>query len=128
MDLPCGRPSAAQIFCCLAYVVAQIGASWILSRTQLGLAERLMIALLPIAAGAGYIWAMVVDMRRMDELQQRIWLEGIGIAFAGAIVLLFSEPVLKRAGFFVPLTGEKVAGAMLILATLGLVFSARRYR
>lgn len=127
MDLPCGRPSAAQIWWTLAFAVSLIAGRWTLDHFALGFPERLFIALVPIGAGVGCMWAMVADMRQMDELQRRIWLEAIGVAFIGTLVFLFSEPVLRRAGFLV-LTNDKVLGVMLILAMLGLGLSARRYQ
>lgn len=128
MYLPCGRRSAAPIAWALAFAGALIGGLLSLRHWQLGLLERLGIVALTLAAAVGYIWAVVSDMRRMDELQQRIWLEAVSIAFASTVVVLFCEPVLRRAGFSALFTSDTVAMFMLLALVLGVMFSTRRYR
>lgn len=128
MYLPCGKPSLAQIVWTLIFVGSVIGGAVILRQWQLGLIARVIIVLVPLAAGGGCVWAIVGDMRRMDELQQRIWLEAVSLAFAATVVVLFCEPVFRRAGFVVPLTNDIVSASMMILLVLAMLFSARRYR
>lgn len=128
MYLPCGKPSVAQIVWSLVFVGTVIGATVILRNWQLGLIARVIIVLVPLVAGGGCVWAIVGDMRRMDELQQRIWLEAVSLAFAATVVVLFCEPVFRRAGFSGLLTFEIVPAFMMILLVLAMLFSTRRYR
>lgn len=128
MYLPCGRPSIAQTLWILAFSATLIGGVLALRLWDLGLVERCAIVLVPLATGIGYIRAMVADMRRMDELQQRIWLEAVGIAFAAGMFLLLIEPVLNRAGLREHLTGARIAAIMLLLVLGAEVVIARRYR
>jgi len=128
MYMSCGRPSAAQVAWALGFAGALIGSLLILRHWQLGLLERLGLVALPVIAGVGYVWAVVADMRRMDELQQRIWLEAVSIAFASTMVLLFCEPVLRRAGFSALFTSDTIAMFSLLALVLALMFSTRRYR
>lgn len=50
---------------------------------------RYAVALLPVIPGALVVVAAVRFHRRIDELQQRIALEAIALAFAGTAVITF---------------------------------------
>jgi len=126
MSFSCGRPSVAQILWSVGFAVSLIGGVWTLKRYELGIVERSIIALLPLVTGGGYIWAMVTGMRRLDELQRRIWLEAVSLAFACTLVILFCEPVLRKAGLAVSV--DLLAPTMAMLMVLAKWFFERRYR
>lgn len=60
---------------------------------------RAAIALTPMIPGVGICWAVVRNLRRMDELQLRINLEALAVAFAGTALLTFAYGFLERVGF-----------------------------
>jgi hypothetical protein len=83
-------------------------------------------ALLPMVPGAGVCWAVLRQLRRMDELQRRLQLEALACAFAGTALITFSYGFLENVGFprvsmftVWPLMGTLWIG--------GLYFCRRRY-
>ncbi|MGY8526241.1 hypothetical protein [Paracidovorax citrulli] len=60
---------------------------------------RAAIALTPMIPGVGICWAVVRNLRRMDELQLRINLEALAVAFAGTALLTFAYGFLEGVGF-----------------------------
>lgn len=62
-------------------------------------AWRVPLALAPVIPVAFALWAFVRFLGRMDELQRRIQLEALGIAFGGSGLLTFSYGFLEGVGF-----------------------------
>jgi hypothetical protein len=58
---------------------------------------RVVIALLPMAFFAWYLWTWTDGVRRMDELQRRIELEALGFAFPATLVFLMTIGLLDLA-------------------------------
>ena len=58
---------------------------------------RYAVALLPVVPGAFIVVAAVRFHRRIDELQQRITLEAIALAFAGTAVIAFTYGFVEEA-------------------------------
>ncbi|MEX3630073.1 MAG: hypothetical protein VB138_11965 [Burkholderia sp.] len=85
---------------------------------------RILVSLLPILPGLGIYWAIV---RRLDELQRRIELESLLIAFGGTALLTFSYGFLENVGF-PSLSLFVVWPVMGVLWVLSSVCVSRRYR
>jgi hypothetical protein len=60
---------------------------------------RVPLALAPMIPGIFVVVAVVRQMARMDELQRRMLLESLGIAFAGTAVITFGYGFLQNVGF-----------------------------
>lgn len=75
--------------------------SLVLLRHQqdLNLPLRIFITLLPMAPAGLMCWAIVRNMRRMDEMHLRIQFEALGFAFAASALLTFSYGFLENVGF-----------------------------
>lgn len=58
---------------------------------------RYVVALLPVVPGSLVVVATVRFHRRIDELQQRITLEAIALAFAGTAVITFIYGFVEEA-------------------------------
>ena len=58
---------------------------------------RLAAALLPVAPTAFALWAIAVGLRESDELQRRVHLEALAIAYPLAILLLMTLGLLELA-------------------------------
>ena len=58
---------------------------------------RYIVALLPVVPGAFIVIAAVRFHRRIDELQQRITLEAIALAFAATAVTTFTYGFVEEA-------------------------------
>lgn len=84
----------------LAYMVLLIVSIKVLqAMPDLAQSARALIALVPVLPGVGVCWAIVRNLRRMDELQQRIQLEAFAIAFAGTGLITFAYGFLEGIGF-----------------------------
>ncbi|WP_025098925.1 hypothetical protein [Burkholderia sp. A1] len=88
---------------------------------------RILASLLPILPGVGVCWAIVRRVRRLDELQRRIELESLSIAFGGTALLTFGYGFLENVGF-PSLSLFVVWPVMAVLWVLSSVFVSLRYR
>jgi hypothetical protein len=62
-----------------------------------------------------------------DELEQRIQLVGLGVAFLGTLMVTFSWGFLEGIGYE-RLSGFATFGVLVALYVAGLVVAQRRYR
>ena len=62
-------------------------------------ALRIVITLAPVLPAGLMCWAIVRNLRRMDEMHLRIQLEALGFAFAASALLTFSYGFLENVGF-----------------------------
>jgi hypothetical protein len=88
---------------------------------------RSLVALAPIIPAGLMCWAIVRNMRRMDEMHLRIQFEALGFAFAASALLTFSYGFLENVGApHIPWTCVwPVMGLMWIV---GLQIARRRYQ
>ena len=77
----------------LAYLVARA----VLEQPDLGQALRLSAALLPVPLFAMFLMRFVRSLREGDELERRIHLEALAIAFPLTILLLQTLGLMERA-------------------------------
>lgn len=59
---------------------------------------RLALAVLPAVPAAGIAWAVLRHVRRVDEYQRRILLEGLAVGFALAMIAAITLGLLSAAG------------------------------
>jgi hypothetical protein len=90
---------------------------------------RIALSLLPVPAFASFLGALVTRVRRMDELERRIHLEALAVAFPLGILLLMTLGLLQRV---VTLSMEDwsyrhVWGYFPLLYFIGLWLARRRY-
>lgn len=88
------------------------------------------IAALPVAAFTWFIVTVVRDIRKLDELQRRIQLEALAVAYPSAILLVFAVGFLERAGIVFPgFTNLRDVWPLTILPYwVGMALATRRYR
>ena len=109
----------------LAYVVAR----GVLEQPELPRALRLAAALLPVPLFAAFLVRFVRSLRGADELERRIHLEALAIAFPLTILLLQTLGLLERAvGLkFEDWSFGHVWAYLPLFYLIGLVVSRRRY-
>ena len=110
----------------LAYVLSVIISS-LLQGPSLGRASSIAIALIPVVVMCLMALAVVRQLRRLDELAQRIQLEALGLAFVASALITFSYGFLETQGF-PRLSMFYVWPLMGSLWALGCVLGVRRYR
>ena len=79
----------------LAYLAARLG----IKVAEPGSMPALVLALLPVPFFAAFVWAYVRKVRALDELQRRIQLEALALAFPIALLIVFTAGLLDLAGF-----------------------------
>ena len=107
------------------YSAAMIGARWML----LGVPAQLTLATLASAAFAWFIFAEIQLLRQLDELQKRIQLEALAIAFPLALLLLMMLGLLERITGLPKddLSYRHVWPIVALFYFVGMVFARRRY-
>lgn len=108
------------------YVVLLFGTAFIADR-GVGQEWRTVLAVLPAVPILFVIRAFVHFLRGTDELQRRIQLESLAIAFGGGAFLAVASGLLESAGI-VHLNPFWLYGAMMMLWLLALTVTSRRYR
>ena len=88
---------------------------------------KIAINLLPMLGALAAAWAIMRALWQMDELQRRIQLDAIAIAFLGTALITFGWGFAEGAGL-PPLRAFAVWPMMATLWAIGLVIAQRRYR
>lgn len=109
------------------YALVLVISLQMLSSDELGAAARVVISIAPVLPCLLLCWAVVRQMRRMDELQLRIQFEALGFAFAASALLTFSYGFLENVGL-PKLSLFVVWPLMAAMWMLGLLLASRRYR
>lgn len=108
------------------FFVFLFGAQWLLNQ-EIGEDYQVLIVLVPTIPAILLGLSIASAIAQLDELQRRIQLEGIGIAFGGSVIIMFGYASLVQVGFpevnwmFVPLL-------MLLLWGIGKLWTMWKYR
>lgn len=105
-------------------------ARFALEELQLAPGLRVAVALLPVLPTAVFLWLVITNIRGLDELQRRVHLEALAIAFPLAILLLWTLGLLQLA---IDLPAEDwsyrhVWVYLLLFYFIGLAIASRRYQ
>ncbi|VVP66289.1 hypothetical protein PS918_00338 [Pseudomonas fluorescens] len=93
----------------------------------LGTGLRIVITLLPVIPAALMCWAIVRQLRTLDEMHLRIQFEALGFAFAASALLTFSYGFLENVGF-PHISWTCVWPVMGLMWIIGLALARRRYQ
>ena len=88
---------------------------------------RIAISLAPVIPAGLMCWAIIRNLRRMDEMHLRIQFEALGFAFAASALLTFSYGFLENVGF-PHLSWLMVWPVMGVMWIIGLAVARRRYQ
>jgi hypothetical protein len=86
-----------------------------------------LLTLLPLIPSMFFWLALVHMIQKVDELQKRIWLESVFIAFMATLALTFVLAGLDRAGIH-HAPGDDIGSSMMLLWGCAYVFCAWKYR
>lgn len=110
------------------FIVASVAASAVLGVFKLDLPVRILIGLLPASLLVFQVILLFRYTIEQDEVQKRIILEGLAIAFAIALPIIFTIGSIMKAGVNLPLGLMDgvyfLEGALLI----GYAIAYRRYQ
>jgi hypothetical protein len=90
-----GRFLASAVLFVVSYSGARLG----LERVEPGSTGALLLAFLPVPFFALVIAYYVRNVRALDELERRIQLEALALAFPVALAIVFTVGLLSLAGF-----------------------------
>ena len=125
--LGCAGASVTQFVWAGVFCAGAVLSVVLLRLFHLGLPLRIGVLLLAILPGVLYILTMIRDIRRLDELQQRIYLEAISVAFAGTFLFAILYPTLRQAGVVPAMSPTELSAVMVALATVSYLVAKRRY-
>lgn len=111
------------------FLVLFLAARFLLELDTLSTAARVTIALAPLPAFAWFLWSFVQSVSLADELERRIQLEALAVAFPLTISLLMTLGLLQIA---VPLSPDDwsyrhIWPTVYVFYLLGLIRARRRY-
>lgn len=112
----------------LAAAAVIVGAAWLGKGLPSGTPAKLGLALVQGAATASVIVLSIRGLRRLDELQRKIHLEALVVAFAGTGIAVTCWGFLEAAGAPEVRWGMWIWPAMCVLWAAGLLVARRRYR
>jgi hypothetical protein len=112
----------------LGCAVLVMGAALLARSFERGSSARLALAVVQGLATGAVIVTSMLRIRRLDEMQQRVQLEALALAFAGTGVLGTAYGFLVNAGLPDIEWGALVWPVMVGLWAIGLLFANRRYR
>lgn len=81
----------------ITWLLAYFTARGVLEHATLDTWARVTVAVLPVPVFAAFLWAYVGVVRGLDELERKIHLEALGIAFSLATLLLTTLALMQRA-------------------------------
>ena len=109
-------------------VISWVGASVLMDVLKVGLAVRILIGLVPV----GLLVFQIIQAFRytigQDEVQKRIILEGLAIAFSIALPIIFLIGFIIKAGVNLPLGFMDSGYFMEVALLIGYAIAYRRYQ
>lgn len=110
----------------LAYFIARV----VLKQDGIADGLRILAALLPVPPFAWMLWEFIKRVRHMDELEQRIQLEALVIAFPLTLMLLMTLGLLEIAIKLPPedLSYRHVWAMLPLFYFMGLALAKKRYK
>ena len=94
---------------------------------EMAMALKIVITLLPVIPAGLMCWAVVRNMRMLDEMHLRIQYEALGFAFAASALLTFTYGFLENVGF-PHVSWVCVWPVMGLMWMIGLRLAKRRYQ
>jgi len=88
---------------------------------------RPLLGFLPAPLWIFFIVAFVRAVRKMDELQQRIYLQALSVAFGLTVALALVFAGLERAGIYHAAWSD-VVSSLMFLWVIAYIFASWRYR
>ena len=109
-------------------VISWVGASVLMDVLKVGLAVRILIGLVPVSLVVLQIILCFRYTQGQDEVQKRIILEGVAIAFSIALPIIFLIGFIIKAGVNLPLGFMDSGYFMEVALLIGYAIAYRRYQ
>ena len=114
----------------LIFAILYIGALAVSEVESISRPLRLGIALLPVPAFLYFLYEWIRNIRRLDELECRVQLESLAVAFPLTLVLVMALGLLQRVTALDPAdwSYRHIWPILIAFYFFGLVLARRRYR
>ncbi len=126
----CSKEQARAIPFLVAFGLVYVGAIAALRFFAMSRGAQILVALAPAPVFGLYLWRAIRGIRRLDELEQRIQLEALAIAYPVSLLLLMTLGLLQVVDALSPSLGEflKIWPVVAWLYVLGVLVARKRYR
>lgn len=91
------RSGATGVIIALAWFASYVGARWGLEIVERGSTAAVLLALMPVVPFVAVLWFVIGGIRGTDELERRIHLEALAVAFPLTVLLLMVLGLLDLA-------------------------------
>jgi drug/metabolite transporter (DMT)-like permease len=112
------------------WILSYFGARVLLKSFEMGTWLRVFVAIAPIIPFAFLLLGIIRGIRQMDELERRIQLEALGVAFPLTFLLLMTLGLLELAIRLKPedWSYRHLWPFMVVFYLIGLILAKRRYQ
>ena len=127
---PCTSGRARAIPFLVAFGLVYVGAIAVLHFITMTKGLQILVAIAPVPVFGFYLWHAISGIRGLDELQQRIQLEALAIAYPISLLILMTLGLLQVVDALPAPLGEflKIWPAVAWLYVMGLYIARKRYR
>lgn len=109
-------------------ILSVIAVSWSFAVYDIGPGLRLAMSFIPPAIWAVCIIFVLRMLRQLDELQRRIHLEALALAFPSLAVAILTCEYLRKAGIITSLKPDHILMMMMGLLLVSYLIAWRRYQ
>lgn len=112
------------------WAAAYVGAPMLLERVSSGAGIRLLVALLPLPFFLTWLGTAIRAVRTMDEMERRIQLEALAVAFPLSLILVMTLGLLEVTTLdkVAPWGFRRMWCLFVLFYCVGLELARRRYR
>jgi hypothetical protein len=112
------------------WILTYFGARVLLKSYEMGTPLRVLVVLVPIIPFVIVLWMIIRGVRQMDELERRIQLEALAVAFPLTFLLLMTLGLLELAIKLNPQdwSYRHLWPFMFVFYLVGLMMARRRYQ
>lgn len=114
-------------FWAVAAVATQYTVEWLFKHEELPSPAKPILGFLPALMAIFFVVTFIKDVRKFDEMVQRIHLQAASIAFLLTVILMFVFDGLETAGIYRATRSALDTGVVLFWGA-ALIFLSLRYR
>ena len=109
-------------------IVSVLVVSWLFDSYEMSVSLRLALAFIPPVIWTFCLIFLLRLLRQLDELQRRIHLEALAMAFSSLAVAVITCEYLRKAGFISSLKPDYILIMMMTLLAGSYLIAWRRYQ
>jgi hypothetical protein len=111
------------------WILAYFGIRAVLESTSFSPTVRVLLSLSPLLPFVAFLWTFLRALRTADELEQRVQLEALAVAFPLGVSLLTSLGLVQRAVALNPedWSFNHIWPMFVVFYVIGLAIARRRY-